>query len=97
MTTGIDLRLQQLIALWKDASRASMREIPLLCGEILQVAAGDGFMGLDPNLLHRAARLSVKAEQRLAACVEIQSRTGSYSTHGALELSPRVVTAGWEG
>ena len=52
---------------------------------------------IDQNLLRRAKLLSTKAEKRLAECVAIQTRTGTYSTGGAHELLPRVVTSGWEG
>lgn len=97
MMAEIDLRLQQLIELWKDASPHSLQSIPPLCGEILKMAEGEGSVGVDRNLLGRARRLAAKAEQRLATCVEIQSRTGAYSTRGSLETSPHVVTAGWEG
>jgi len=97
-TERIEPRLQQLIALWIDGTLASLRRIPLLCDEIAELAACNGFEGNpEQDLLRRAGRLSAKAEQRLMACLEIQSRTGSYSTRGALEVSPRIVTAGWEG
>jgi len=102
MTTEIDLRLQQIIALWIDGDAASLRRIPLVCDEIAGLAGSCGFgngefASFDRSLLRRADRLSSKAEQRLAVCVEIQSRTGGYSTHGAMELLPRVATSGWEG
>jgi|ERR1035441_466003 hypothetical protein len=98
MLNPIDLRLQQLIALWIDGSPVSLQRIPLLCDQIEELAADGGFTGNpDRDLIRRAGRLSAKAEQRLVACLEIQSRTGSYSTRGALELLPHMVTAGWEG
>jgi len=98
MLSEIDQKLKQLIALWIDGTLSSLRRIPLLCEEIAESAARSGSkLTPDQALLHRVGLLSVKAEQRLAVCLEIQSRTGSYSTQGALERSPRIVTAGWEG
>lgn len=98
MLNQTDLRLGQLIALWIEGTSAGLRRIPLLCDEIAELAASGGFKGdFDRDLLRRASRLSAHAEQRLAACLEIQTRTGSYSTCGALEVSQHVVTADWEG
>lgn len=96
-TSEIDVGLQQLIALWIDGTPASLRLIPLLCSEMAEFAAGSGFKGFSPALLHRVTRLSGKADLRFAALVEILCRTGSYSRRGAQELLPRIVTAGWEG
>jgi hypothetical protein len=96
MLSEIDLRLQQLIALWVDGTLASLRRVPILCDEITEFEAGVSSVP-DRHLLRRAACLSSAAERRLAACLEIQSRTGSYSTSGALETSPRIATTGWEG
>ena len=107
MLSEIDLRLSQLIALWIDGTLACLRSIPPLCEEMLDeiahddiadlVAAKAGKLNIDPHLLQRLGRLASKGEQRLAVCLEIQSRTGCYSTDGALELSPRMATSGWEG
>jgi hypothetical protein len=98
MLNPIDARLQQIISLWVDGNPASLGRIPALCDEIEELVSSSECKGdHDRNLARRAACLSAKAEQRLAACLEIQSRTGSYSMQGALELLPRVVTAGWEG
>jgi hypothetical protein len=97
MNTEIDVRLRELIALWIDVEPTSLRQIPLLCREIAESATCGGFARWDPELLARARRLAAKADVRLRVCVEIQSRTGAYSMGGGLEVSPRVVTAGWEG
>lgn len=96
MITEIDKRLEELVALWVDGNGASLRKIPCLCGEIIECAGRDARLTYSPNLLQRVGLLAGKAEQRLRTCVEIQSRTGSYSTSGALELARRIVTAGWE-
>jgi hypothetical protein len=102
MSSEIDMRLKQLIALWVDGTTVSLRQVPFLCQEILgeemlSDARNAGKFNADQNLLHHVSLLAAKAEQRLAVCLEIQSRTGSYSIRGALELAPRIVTAGWEG
>jgi len=98
MLNPIDLRLRQLVALWIDGTPSSLQSIPRLCHEIAGLAANGRYAGnLDQDLLRRAGRLSAKAERRLAACLRIQSRTGAYSMHGALELSPHLATTGWEG
>ena len=97
MTSEMDSRLKQLIALWTDGDSASLLGIPSLCGEIAALAADGGIKSFDQGLMDRAERLSARAERRLAACLEILSRTGEYSTQGQMGLSPRVVTVGWEG
>lgn len=93
----INLRLHQLIALWIDGTPLSMRQIPLLCREIAVFASDSECQGLNRTLLDRVACLSAKGEARFAAFVGMLSRTGSYSTRGAPELSQRIVTTGWEG
>ena len=107
MLSEIDLRLKQLIALWIQGTPDGLRSVPLLCKEMLceamlceemlVVARNEGKLNVNQNLLHRVGRLAATAEQRLAVCLEIQSRTGSYSIRGALEVLPRIATAGWEG
>jgi hypothetical protein len=98
MPDKVDAGLQQLIALWIDGTRASLLLIPPVCDRIAELAANGTFTAeFDPSLAWRASLLAVKAEQRLTACLAIQSRTGSYSTQGELERSPHVATAGWEG
>ena len=98
MPSEIDQQLKELIALWIDGTLASLQRIPLLCDEIAELAVPNGCLPhVDRDLLDRAGRLSVRAERRVAVCLEIQTRTGSYSTQGAMELSPRLCTAGWEG
>lgn len=93
----IDRRLKQLIALWIDGTPASLLHVPALCEEMLVLARSEGKLNMDQNLLSHVRRLAAKADERLAVCLEIQSRTGSYSIRGALELAPRIATAGWEG
>jgi hypothetical protein len=93
----IDQRLKQLVALWIDGTPDSLRHVPVLCEEMLLLARNEGKLNMDQNLLHHVGRLAAKADGRLAVCLEIQSRTGSYSVRGALELTPRIATAGWEG
>jgi hypothetical protein len=91
-------QLQELIRLWVDATPGSLARIPALCNVIEELAANRRFTcEIDRDLLRRADLLAAKAEKRLADCLAILSRTGSYSTHGDLEVSPRVVTSGWEG
>jgi hypothetical protein len=98
MSTQINDQLKELAALWVDATAESMRRIPALCSDIAEMAArGEFGGGVDRDLLNRAKLLSTRAETRLAECLAIQSRTGSYSIRGAPELSPRVATSGWEG
>jgi hypothetical protein len=97
MSSEIDVRLKELITLWTDGTPASLQRVPLLCDKIFLAANLESQMDVDPKLLQRALRLAAAAEDRLATCLAIQSRTGSYSTGGALEHSPHIVTAGWEG
>jgi hypothetical protein len=102
MPNEIDPRLKQLIALWIDGTSTSLQCVPEVCDELYESVVNstgrdESKLPFDGELLRRVGLLSAKAEQRLEACLEIQSRTGSYSTRGALELSARVVTAGWEG
>jgi hypothetical protein len=98
MADGINDQLQELAALWVDASPESFERISLLCGQMEQAAAiGEADQGVDRVLLRRAELLAIKAEKRLAECLSILTRTGSYSTAGSLEVSERVATSGWEG
>jgi hypothetical protein len=102
MAKAINDQLQELAALWVDASPESFERISLLCGEMEQAAATGAVeqrvdQGVDRVLLRRAELLAIKAEKRLAECLTILTRTGSYSTAGALEVSERVATSGWEG
>jgi hypothetical protein len=94
----INTQLRELARLWVDANPESVRRIPALCGEIAELAARPGFTAeIDRDLLRRARLLSTRAETRSAQCLAILSRTGCYSTDGALEVSPCVATSGWEG
>jgi len=94
----IEACLRQLSALWVDATPASLQRIPALCEQIVEATTHPGLpQKIDPSLLRRVELLSAKAEARLEECLAIQTRTGSYSTLGALEVAPRLVTAGWEG
>ena len=95
MTTDIDLRLERLIALWIAGDRVSLAAIPPLCDEITALA--DHTPDHDPSLLRRAARLASAADERLAICLRIQSRTGAYSGSGGLEVVPHLATNGWRG
>lgn len=94
----IDEQIEELAALWIEASPRSLRRIPALCGEIEELTAqGESAVRIDRSRLKRLARLSARAERRLAECVTIQGRTGGYSMQGSLECLPRVATSGWEG
>lgn len=98
MATFINAQLQELGELWMDAGAASLQRIPVLCSRLAELAAdGKGSADIDLDLLRRVQVLSIQAEERLSACLAIQTRTGSYSGSGAHELSPRIATAGWEG
>ena len=96
--TSFRRQLEELENLWIDASSASLQRIPPLCGEIEESAAANGFPGaIDPILLRRIDQLATHAGNRLAECLSIQSRTGTYSMNGSLESLSRVATTGWEG
>ena len=96
--TRIHGQLEELANLWMDASAASLQQVTVLCGEIEATAAhGDFDRRVDRNLLRRVEQLATGAEKRLAECLTIQSRTGTYSVNGSLELLTRVATSGWEG
>jgi hypothetical protein len=47
--------------------------------------------------LGRIALLAEKAQRRIAECLVIQTRTGTYSPRRTLEQSPRIATLNWEG
>ena len=96
MLTQIDKHLEELLTLWVDGSEANLRRIPWLCGEIVRCATGNEPESFSPDRLQRAGLLAGKAKQRLRTCLEIQARTGAYSTRGDLELAPRIVTTEWE-
>jgi len=94
----IEACLRQLSGLWMDATPASLQLIPALCEQIAEATTHPGLLRrIDRRLLRRVELLSAKAEARLEECLAIQTRTGSYSTLGAPEVSPRLVTSGWEG
>lgn len=98
MSIDINAYLQQLTEMWVIANSDSLGEIPILCGEIQELATCAESAGqIDRGLLCRLRLLSDKAEKRITDCVAIQTRTGAYSTRGSLELAPRVATSGWEG
>jgi hypothetical protein len=98
MSSQMNERLQELTGLWVDLTSASMQRIPALCDEIAMLAArGEDTEEIDRDLLYKTELLSTTAEKRLTECLAIQTRTGSYSTRGALERSSRVATSGWEG
>jgi len=94
----IETWLGQLSASWVDASPTALQQIPALCEQIVEATTQPGLpRKVDSGLLRRVELLSAKAVARVEECLDIQTRTGSYSTLGALEVSPRLVTAGWEG
>jgi hypothetical protein len=95
---SMNTRLEKLAELWVQPTSDSLRRISELCDEVAALFARRESIGeIDQGLLRRAKLLSTKAEKRVAECVAIQTRTGTYSTCGGHELSPRVVTSGWEG
>jgi hypothetical protein len=91
-------RLEKLAGLWIEADAESLREIPLICAEISGLASNRMCsQPIDRALLGRINRLAAKAAERLDACVAIQTRTGSYSVRGGIEVAPQVATDAWEG
>jgi hypothetical protein len=98
MTTQIETHLQELAGLWVEVTSEGLRRIPVLCSEIEDLTArGEAGAKVERDLLRRIDLLSSRAEARMAECLAIQTRTGTYSTRGALETTPRVATSGWEG
>ena len=94
----LDNQLRELAALWVDASPESLERISALCGEMERAALrGQIAGGPDPFFLRRAELLAIQAEKRLAECLAVLARTGSYSTAGSLEVASHVATSGWEG
>jgi hypothetical protein len=96
VSNKINAQLEELGALWVNPISEALQRIPALCDEIAAACAPNEAR-INRELLCRAGLLSIKAQTRLMDCLAIQIRTGSYSTTGALEASPRVATLGWEG
>jgi hypothetical protein len=98
MLNQIRSKLLELTGLWVDPSSGGLQRIPALCSEIAEMAARARVIReSDRTLIGRIELLSNQAEARLVECVNIQTRTGAYSTAGVLESSSRVATSGWEG
>jgi hypothetical protein len=94
----INTQLQELIELWVNPAPDQLQRISTLCDDLAAWAArNEPGREVDRKLLSRAELLATRAENRLAECVAIQTRTGSYAINGTQELSPSVATAGWEG
>ena len=91
----IDEHLRRLISLWVSSDAESFLRVPLVCEQILKCAAEGP--GHHPQLLERASRVAHRAQERLKMCIEIDTRTGSYSQGGCPEVAPRLSTVGWEG
>ena len=94
--TDFNSQLRDLCGLWIDPSSENLARVPDLCNSIEEILAGNS-PKIDGILIFRAGLFAAKARQRIEECVAIQSRTGSYSVSGTLEVSPKVATTGWEG
>lgn len=98
MSETINTQLHDLAGLWMDPSSENLRQILAACDDLTASAiSGATDEEMDPALLRRVQMLAGRAEKRLADCLAIQIRTGSYSVRGDLELASRVATSGWEG
>ena len=96
--TGVNAQLRELIALWADPNSASLLRIAGLCVQLAETAASGKVVGSpDQELLRRGLALAMSAEHRMAMCVAIQTRTGTYSAGGTFGLLPCVATSDWEG
>ncbi len=94
----IQMRLVQLIQLWRDPTPGNLCLITTLCAEISPATSDQALTcKIDPKLLLRLEALAGKAERVVSECVAIHTRSGSYSTQGAPELLAHVATLGWEG
>lgn len=94
---AVSPKVAKLLELWIDGSEASLREIPAVSEQLTRFILQGSLRQMDFQLIRRAALLASAAQTRALACLQIQTRVGTYSARGAFETSTRVATADWEG
>lgn len=90
-------KTSELLSLWIDAGDTALQRVPEVCEQVGDLLRQGLILPLDFETIRRAGILAATAQERLATCIAIQSRVGTYSSGGAFETKTCLATTDWEG